>query len=173
MCLNIWKKRTDLLSAAETLRGAGFSSCLWRQDTAWPWGDPSGLLLPHLQQPTLLGSEQTSSPHQPEVSQPSLPAVSLLWTPEAEVQHHKDIHYPYFPQKGFWAGRGRWCVPMKSTASKLCSNPNWGNNKNIPGHRDVGDKLPEANEISHLNTRQVRYIILKKSTSILVSKYLG
>lgn len=82
------------------------------------------------------------------------------------------IRTTYFPHKGFWAGRGCSCVPMKSTASKLCSNSDWDNNNNIPGHRDVEDKLPEANETSHLNTRSVRYILLKKSTSILVSKYL-
>lgn len=149
------KKITDLLSAVEALKRAGFSSCLWRQGTAWPWGGHSGLLLPDLQQPTLLGSEHTSSPHQPDVSQPSLHTVSLFWTHEVEVQDHKDNHYPIFHMKVFGqAEDAHVCLwnPGQAT-SKLCSNPNWDNNNNTSEHRDVEDKLPKANEKSYLNTR--------------------
>lgn len=155
MCLNTWEKRADLLSGAETAKRAGFSSCLWRQGTAWPWGAHSGLLLPDLQQPRLLGSEQTSSPHQPEASQPSLHTVNFFWTHKAEVQHHKDNHYPIFHRRVFGqAEDAHVCLwNLGQAASKLCSNPDWDNKTNIPGRRDGEDKLPEANETFHLNSR--------------------
>lgn len=73
-------------------------------------------------------------------------------------------HYSIFHIRGFGLPEdAHVCLwNLGQAASKLCSNPDWDNNNNIPGHRHVEDKLPEANETSHLNARQVRYIILKK-----------